>query len=136
MSLITAFEVLKYSPAGNDYPTATFCELIPQIEQKFKRDCLGKALYDYMVSKLTPYPTGVIEYNPTTTYAIGDKVIRNGCLFVSTVAGVAQHPLKWNGDWEAFERFTDEDVNTFWFSFVRRILALKVYMANFIYVLC
>lgn len=133
MNLITAFEVLKYSPAGSDYPTATFCEIIPQVEQEFSRECLGKELYDYFVGKLTPYPSGVTEYDSGATYAEGDVVIRNGCLFVSAVASNTTDPLTETGDWEAFERFTDAGVNEFWNLYLRRILALKVYMSSLLF---
>lgn len=130
MSLITPFEVLKYSTAGFDYPTRQFCELIPQIEQEFARDCLGQDFYDYLVSKLTPVPTGVLEYDKTLTYAIGDKVIRNGCMFVSLTAGNTTDPLSETGDWEAFARFTDAASNQFWKDYLRRLLALKVFMSS------
>lgn len=116
-----------------DYPTAHFCDLIPQIEQEFARECLGKTLYDYFVSKLTEYPTGAKEWDKKTVYAEGDVVIRNGCLFVSDVACNETDPLKETGDWLPFERFTDADVNTFWTTYLRRILALKVYMASLIF---
>lgn len=133
MNLITAFEVLKYSPAGSDYPTAAFCDLIPQIEQEFTRECLKKELYEYFVSKLTVYPAGVSEYDSGETYAQGDVVIRNGCLFVSAENSNASDPLAETGAWEAFERFTDAGVNELWKTYLRRILALKVYMSSLIY---
>ena len=133
MNLITAFEVLKYSPAGNGYPTAQFCELIPQIEQEFARECLGTDLYNYFVSKLAPYPSPLNEYDKTASYSIGDKVIRNGCIFVSLTNANMSDPLLETGDWEPFKRFTDANVNTFWAAYLRRILALKVFMASLIY---
>lgn len=133
MNLITPYEVKKYSPAGNDYPTATFCELIPQIEEEFARECLGQDLYDYMVENLADVPTGVPLYSSSATYSIGDIVQRNECLYVSQVAGTAGDPLADNGDWELWDRFTDDDVNIFWKKYVRRILALKVYMASLPY---
>ena len=133
MSLITAYEVLKYSPAGNDYPTAQFCELIPQIEQEFARDCLGQELYDYFVSKLTAYPATTQEWDASGSYCIGDVVIRNGCLFISVLEHSDSDPLLGEDDWEPFERFTDAQVNIFWEKYLRRLLALKVYSASLLY---
>lgn len=134
MSLITPYEVLQYSPAkGSTYPTVQFCELIPQIEQELARDCLGLEFYDYLVENLAEVPAGVLEYDPGQTYAIDDKVIRNGCLFVSLVNSNNSDPLKETGDWEAFPRFTVEAVNDFWRAYLRRLLALKVYMSSLIY---
>ena len=133
MSLITAFEVLKYSPAGFDYPASQFCELIPQIEEEFARECLGPDLYDYLIEKKNPYPAGAKAWDKKSTYALGDTAIRNGCLFVSQVDCNEADPLKETDDWKVFEKFTDADANTFWKSYLRRILALKVYMASLIY---
>lgn len=133
MDLITPFEVLKYSPAGFDYPTASFCELIPQIEQEFARECLGETLYDYLVSKLATYPSTVLEYNPTTTYSLGDLVIRNGCTFQSTANSNTTDPVVPGSSWAAFERFTDTGANNLWTGYLRFILALKVYQSSLIF---
>ena len=134
MSLITAFEVLKYSPAGSDYPTAHFCELIPQIEQEFARECIGTDMYDYFVGKLTAYPDNAAEWESCNTYTTGNVVIRNGCLFVAQNVHTASDPLaQIDDDWEPFERFTDATVNTFWVKYLRRLLALKVYSSSLLY---
>jgi len=133
MSLITAYEVLKYSPAGRDYPTVQFCELIPQIEEQFARECLGQDLYDYFVSKLTPYPTDAVEYDSTVGYAVDEIVIYNGCLFVCIADNCGSNPILDTDQWEAFDRFTDAAVNAFWMNYLRRCLALKVYSASLIY---
>ena len=133
MNLITAFEVLRHSTAKNDYPTAQFCELIPQIEQELARECLGQELYDYFVSKLAVYPAGVSEYDATADYDIGELAIRNGCIFESLVNNNPSDPLAETGDWQAWERFTDAHVQNFWEKYLRRLLALKVYSASLIY---
>lgn len=129
-NLITPFEVQKYSPAGSTYPTAQFCELIPQIEQDFARQCLGSELYQYLQDSLTPYPATATEYNPATTYNIDEIVIRNGCLFISETNGNTTDPLKATGDWSEFERFTTDGANQLWAGYLRRILALKVYTSS------
>lgn len=133
MNLITAYEVLKYSPAGSDYPTATFCELIPQIEQEFARECLGTDLFNYLIGKLTPYPSNATEYDSAVSYNVDQVVIRNGCLFVSLTNANSTDPLSATGDWKQFDRFTDTNANSFWAAYLRRILALKVYMASLVY---
>ena len=127
MSLITAYEVLKYSTAGKDYPTGQFCEIIPQVEEEFARECLGQDLYDFMVEKLTPYPTTAEEWEDCTVYSVDDVAIRNGCLFVSLEDGNRTDPLNETGEWEAFERFTTTGTNLLWTKYLRRILALKVF---------
>lgn len=130
MNLTTAYEVLRYSTAGKDYPTGQFCELIPQIEEEFARDCLGQELYDHMVDSLAEYPTGAAEFDTCTAYAEGDTVIRNGCLFVSQIDDNVSDPLNETGDWAAFERFTEAGANLLWTKYLRRILALKVFVAS------
>jgi len=133
MDLITPFEVLKYSPAGFDYPTSSFCELIPQIEQEFADECLGTTLYDYLVSKLTTYPSSVSEYDPNVSYSLDDLVIRNGCTFKSTANSNTTDPIVSGSDWTAFERFTDAGSNQLWTGYLRFLLALKVYDASLIF---
>lgn len=130
MDLTTPFEVLKYSPAGFDYPTTNFCVLIPQFEQELRRSCLGKPLFDFMVSKLTPYPAGLLEWDSAVSYALDDVVIRNGCTFVSTANSNETDPLAIGADWSEFERFTDAGANELWSLYLRQIMAFKVYMAS------
>lgn len=130
MSLITAYEVLRYSTAGKEYPTAQFCELIPQIEEEFARECLSQDLYDFMVSKLVEYPSDAVEFDTCYPYATDAVVIRNGCLFVSLIDDNATDPLDGTGEWEAFERFDHVGANELWAKYLRRILAVKVFSAS------
>lgn len=133
MPLTTAFEVLKYSPAAWDYPTKQFCELIPQIEEQFARECLGVERYEYFLSKLTPYPENAQEWDRQITYKEDDVVVKSGCLFVSVSDCNNSNPLSDSEMWEPFERFTDENVNLFWEKYLRRIFALKVYSASLVH---
>lgn len=127
MSLLTPYEAVKYSTAGKDYPTAQFCEIIPQIEEEFARECLGQDLYDHMVADMVEYPETATEWEDCKTYDIDDTVIRNGCLFVSLEDGNRSDPLNETGEWEAFERFTTAGANLLWTKYLRRILALKAF---------
>lgn len=131
-NLITAYEVVKYSLAGNDYPTAHICELIPQVEQEFARQCLGEDLYEYLQGVLTPYPASTSEWDVTETYDEDDIVVRNGCLFISLINSNATDPLSETGDWEAFEKFTAAGANLLWTGYLRRLLALKIYAASLV----
>lgn len=133
MELITPFEVLKHSPAGFDYPTGSFCEIIPQVEQEFVSECLGDDLYDYLVSVLSTYPTTAVEYDETVTYNLDDLVIRNGCVFVSTSNGNVTDPIEPNSDWNQYERFTASGANKLWTKYLRYILALKVYTSSLVF---
>lgn len=130
MDLTTPFEVLKYSPAGFDYPTATFCVLIPQFEQQMARECLGKELFDFMVSKLNPYPSDVVEWDESIEYQIDDVVIRNGCTFISTANANTTDPSASGSDWSEFERFNHSGANKLWSLYLRQIMAYTVFSAS------
>ena len=129
-NLITPFEVLRHSLAGKDYPTAQFCELIPQIEEEFARICLGQELYDYLVSKLAVLPSA-LEWDSSSSYSLGDAAIRSGCTFISEEnANQGNDPLLFPAKWSDFEKFTDAGCQELWERYLRRILALKVYSSS------
>lgn len=130
MSLITAYEVLKYSTAGKDYPTGQFCEIIPQVEEEFARECLGQDLYDHMLENMAEYPDTAAEWDECASYNIDEVAIRNGGLFVSLTNANCSDPLNETGDWGIFERFTTEGTQLLWKKYLRRILALKVFVAS------
>lgn len=130
MNLTLPFEVLKYTPAGFNYPTKTFCVLIPQIEQAFARECLGKELFDFLVSHLEPYPSVFEEWDSAVTYALNDIVIRNLCTYKSTANGNTTDPLESGADWDIFERFDHAGSNELWEKYLRQIFAAKVYVAT------
>lgn len=127
MSLITPQEVIMYSPAGNDYPTKVLCDLIRDVEEDLMNKCLGVELYEYMISKLNPYPADAEEWNAEGSYDEDEYAIRNGCLFVSLIDDNTSDPGEEdNVTWELFERFSDPGVRDLWV-YVRRIIALQVY---------
>lgn len=130
MNLTTEFEVLKYSPAGFNYPTKSFCILIPQIEQAFRRECLGDQLFDFLVTKLKPYPATFAEWDEAATYAIGDIVIRNLCTYESTANSNTTDPIEPGATWVQFERFNHVGANELWSLYLRQIFASKVYIAT------
>ena len=130
MNLTVPFEVLKYSPAGFEYPTDLFCVLIPQLEMEMRRNCLGRPLFDFMVSHLTPYPEVFREWNGATTYNIGDVVIRNTCTHISLANCNTEDPLKVNTSWTPFKRFDHDGANYLWETFLRTIMAYKVFVAS------
>lgn len=132
-NMLTAYDVKRYAPAGRNYPEVNICEAIPQIEEEFGYTCLGKTLYEWLLTKLTPYPDTVVEYDPNTEYGLDEYVVRNGCLFISPVACNRTDPLDPDTDWSPVQRFTDACANTFWELYLRRILALTVYKNVVVY---
>lgn len=131
MSLITEFEVLQYSFAGPNYPTRQFCELIPQIEEELARECLGQALYDYLVTKLRAYPENPETWSAhCTTYTKNSVVVAGGKTYLSTTNYNTTDPLEANNKWVLFTRFTTDYSNLLWTKYLRRLLALKVFLAS------
>jgi hypothetical protein len=125
--MITPFEVRKYSGAGKDYNTNLFCDLIPQIEQEFIRECLGSDLWVYLTSKLTIIPTGSTVWQSCDLYQLSDVVNYFGCLYTSTSNNNATIPGDDGADWTSFSKFTDAACNDLWLGYLRNILAMKVY---------
>lgn len=130
MSLITNYEVLSGSSASFDYPTHTFCMLIPQYEQALTRECLGQDLYDFMVSKLTPYPEVVTEWDSSAVYSEGDMVVRNYVTYESTADSNDTDPLTAGSDWALFVKFTHAGANELWNGYLKSIIAMRVYNAS------
>lgn len=132
-ALITPFEAVKYSPAGRDYPAATMCVLIPQIEQEFGYECLGKEMYEWLQDNLATVPAGVEEWSCERAYDEGDLAIRNGCTMVSLTDANIDDPVS-SENWEAYKRFGDNDcANEMWEDYLRGILANKLFSTSLTY---
>jgi len=132
-SLITAYEVVKYSPAGRDYPTTHICNRIPIEEETLRNRCFGEDFWAYMESKLTPLPTTAVEWEDNGSYADGDFVIRDTCLYESLVNANTSDPLTDETNWSKFKKFTEDCLNTFWESYLRPYLAFKTYSGSLLY---
>lgn len=128
--LITPFEAVKFSQAGRDYPTEPMCQMIPQIEQEFGAECLGKTLYKWLQDNLATVPTGAEEWSCEQAYAEDDYAIRNGCLFISLIDDNIDDPLD-SENWEVAERFENNDcANEMWTEYLRPILANKLFASS------
>lgn len=132
-ALITAYEVKRYSPAGRAYPEANICLLARQVEEDFMVRCLGEEMYEWLKSKLTPYPPNAMDYDPSISYELDDVVIRHGCLFKSLVGCNRTDPAEVDNDWDLLRKFTDNCANSLWERYLREALALRVYEAVITY---
>lgn len=130
--LITPFEVVTNAPVSRDYPTTHLCVLLPQIEQAFVRECLGKELYDYLVSKLNTYPSGVVDWVQGVAYGVGSFVLRNGCTYECLIDGIESDPATDTESWRMFKKFTDAAANELWEKYLKLVLALKGYVATIV----
>lgn len=131
-NIINAWEVILNSPAGKDYPQRPVCDAIPREETDFFYTCLGKTFYEYLKTHLTAYdPETTFEFDASTTYAIDAVVIRHGCLFKSNINTNTTDPAndKINA-WDVLPKFDDDCANEIWDSFLRQILAFRIYMST------
>ena len=128
-TIITPYEVVKYSPAGRDYPQDKICLLIPQVEQQFGYECLGQTLYDWLKDNVSAYPADAVEWEDGTNYDLGAFVVVDGCLFESLIECNRNDPRDDpDGTWEQAKRFgTDDCANELWDDYLRPILALKIF---------
>ena len=87
-------------------------------------------MWDFLQSKLTPYPTVFSEWDETATYALNDVVIRNETTYKSTANSNTSDPIATGSSWSQFERFTHTGSNELWEGYLRLILCMKVYTAS------
>lgn len=131
--MITAWEVKRFSPAGRTYPDANICEAIPQVEEDLGYRCLGKDLYEWLLTKLNEYPEAAQEYDGGTEYDTDEVVIRHGCLYKSLIDCNRADPIAPDSDWVAVDRFSNDCANELWTRYLRRILAFRVHQAVMVY---
>lgn len=133
MQLINPSEVVRYSPVDRNYPAASLCDLILQVEESWFYDCLGESMYEYLQSVLSPKPPGLNSWSSQKTYAEGDIVLNNLCIFISSSDCNNTQPGEVGTLWEPYPKFTNDCANTLWKKYIARILALKVYSKSTVF---
>ena len=128
--IATPFEILIGSAAGFDYPTSSFCLLIPQYEQALTHQCLGKDLYDFMVSKMNEYPENVTAWDQGAEYSIDDYVVRNYYTYKSTANSNTSDPAVFGSSWERFAKFNHAGATELWDEYLMRLIAMRVYNSS------
>jgi len=125
-TIITAWEVVKYSPASDNYPTGKIAEQVYQKEIRFARDWLGKDFYDLLVADLVDYGT-VEKWSSTGTYANGDFVDYFGTILKSLADVNQTAPCDDDGTkWRVADKFQTGCYENLWKLFLRRYLALYI----------
>lgn len=123
-ALITAWEVVQFSPVKRDYPTAFICNSIKHKELKIFRDCLGNDLYELMIADLIPYDT-YEEYETDKIYDEGEVVLLDTCLFKSKIDNNTSNPTG-SDTWELAKKFESDCYNELWECYLRQYLAFMV----------
>lgn len=125
MSLITPFEVIKKAPVRFDFPTANLCDFISDVEEDlFDDKCLLKETYTKLEADLIDY-SNVATYDGNETYAEGELVLLDGCVFVSKTDNNSASPLD-TAVWDLAPKFTTTCYNTFWNKYLGKYLAFNI----------
>ncbi|NOT37204.1 MAG: hypothetical protein HOP11_07480, partial [Saprospiraceae bacterium] len=124
-TLLTPFEVIKYSQAGNSFPLDNVRRLIPVIEIDFMDYCFGLDYYNLLLRNVKTYEKAVIW--KAGTYNSGDVVIYNGSLLESCNSANSTEPSVLNDKWKEVEKFTKKEYNKLWETHIRDVLSNKIY---------
>ena len=132
-TIITALEVVKYSPAGRDYPLTHICDRIAMVEEDIGYRVLGSEFYDYLLANLSAAPAAVEEWKDCNEYSVDELVQINGCVFVSLIDNNRADPLDSVDAWVEYPKFTVNCLNNFWTTHFRKYLAYNVYAGSLNY---
>lgn len=124
-TLITAFEVVHYSPVRFDYPTATICTAIKNKETTLFRQCLGLPFYEDLLEDLIEYDNDIPVYDPMVEYDEGDEVLLDGSIFISLVNSNTES-VEDNDAWELAPKFASEKYQYLWENYIRYYLAYMI----------
>ena len=126
-TIITATEVVKYSPLSDHFDTGLICDHIKRKEERFAREFLGKDYYAALLNDVVDY-TGTEEYDSGTTYNEGDFVLWNGRILESLTDANETAPCDDtdNTKWKAAEKFFTECYNDLYKAYIRPYLAFII----------
>lgn len=114
-TLITAWEVVKYSPESDKFPTAYVAPHIYAREQQVAREYLGVDFYALLIADLVDY--GVVEdWDDTTTYSSGEYVNYYGSVLESLQDSNTTDPREdpANEYWIEADKFTTACYQSLW----------------------
>lgn len=112
-TLMTAWEVIKYSPLSDKYPPGDVEPHIFRTEQSFKRVTFG-TFYDTLKADLVDYGK-LNDWDTTATYALNDYVIYYGTVLQSLTASNTVDPCEDDGAaWQQAKKFNTDCYNNLW----------------------
>ena len=113
MSIITKYEILKYSPAKKYVSQDNICELAEIIEPDVLSDCFGTEFYEALKAATNDWKN-VSGYVLGSTHALNDLVLFDGCVLISLEAANTETPTYNSTKWAAADKFTSAKFNDFW----------------------
>lgn len=123
-AIITTNEVIRYSLAERSYPPDKVSRMIPIIEQRFFRNCVGNDFYLILQGVKNNW-----ENKPqwaAGSYSLGDMVWWEDDLYESTENTNTEEPSLVATKWKAASKFSVTEYNTLWDIYLRPILANEV----------
>ena len=126
MSLITATEVLQYSPAEANFPKQEIERTIPVVEATFRRKCLGVDFYDWLVANQVDY-SDVANFISDHCYNENEEVKYNEQYWISLADDNETIPSPTNQTWAKAPKYANSCVQAFWNNYLLPILATTVY---------
>lgn len=141
-SLITAQEVVDYSPVGTNSHADLRAEFLALKEEKLARKCLGWEFYLALMEDRVIYrPDGsgdvqYVNFRETTSYDVGDVVLHDGRLYTVTIAtnGTQRPSLDvTNRYFKIAPRFNTDEYNFIWERYLRTIIAFSISETSVMY---
>lgn len=134
-SLITAQEVVDYSPVSTNSHGDMRANFLALKEEKLFRKCFGWEFYQALMDDRVIYrpdASGDVQYvvfREGTSYAVDDVVLHEGRLYTVTIAVTgSQRPSLdvTNRYFKLAPRFTTEEYNFIWERYLRTIIAFSI----------
>jgi len=131
-SLMSAFEIKKYSTAGSSYQSDNINLVKEFIEREFFIECVGEDYYALMLKDAVNFEL-TTEWRQGTTYSSGDFVLYGGEIMESCQSLNTTEPTLENPKWKIATKFRKKSFQAIWEKHLRYILANKIYKESLPY---
>lgn len=123
-SIITTYEVLKYSIAEREYPKDKIERYKELVELSYFRSVLGKDFYDAIKAVVVDW--SLIEEWEEGSYSQNDKVFWNGDVYNSKVNTNTEEPSLTATNWELAKKISTTELDFLWKTYLGQIIANKI----------
>lgn len=132
MSLITPYEVVRYSPVQKDYPVEYIKGHINRVETKAFRKCyLGKAFLAALIENMSDLSLATV-WDSETTYAKDALINDCGLIYKSLVDGNIKEPADIDS-WVIAPKFDTDSTNVLWTEYMAEWLSLEILFTSIRY---
>lgn len=130
MSLINAYEVRYFSPAGPNHDVNLFNRVIDTRERYVANRCLGWTFYQRLVNDLVSYAG--VDWSNAATYSTGNAVndSSTGLVYEALQNVPAATALSNTNYWALADKFGSTAYNNLWSGGLRDYLAISIYRAS------